>query len=91
MISVVFKIVASRVQINAFISVIVVFVDGDLCGLSGMFLSITLTVILKVIFDHIDSLKPLGFFLVNIVPTTNRFTQPQYQVLQNRLHLNFEN
>ena len=66
------KIVASRVQINAFVSVIVVFIGGALWGLSGMFLSIPLTAILKVIFDHIDSLKPWGFFLGNIVPTKKR-------------------
>ena len=66
------KIVASRVQINAFVSVIVVFIGGALWGLSGMFLSIPLTAILKVIFDHIDSLEPWGFFLGNIVPTKKR-------------------
>jgi predicted PurR-regulated permease PerM len=69
------KIVASRVQINAFVSIIVVFIGGALWGLSGMFLSIPLTAILKVIFDHIDFLKPWGFFLGNIVPTKNRLSK----------------
>lgn len=63
------KIVASRVQINAFVSIIVVIIGGSIWGLSGMFLSIPLTAILKVIFDHVDSLKPWGFLLGNIVPT----------------------
>lgn len=63
------KIVASRVQINAFVSIIVVIIGGSIWGLSGMFLSIPVTAILKVIFDHVDSLKPWGFLLGNNVPT----------------------
>ncbi len=62
------KIVASRVQINAFVSVIVVLIGGALWGLSGMFLSIPITAIIKVIFDHIDALKPWGFLLGNRLP-----------------------
>ncbi len=68
------KIVASRVQINGLISVIGVLIGGALWGLSGMFLSIPLIAILKVIFDHIDSLKPWGFLLGNIVPTNSKFS-----------------
>jgi predicted PurR-regulated permease PerM len=68
------KIVASRVQLNAFISIMVVLIGGAVWGISGMFLSIPLTAILKVIFDHIESLKPWGFLLGNIVPTRSRFS-----------------
>jgi predicted PurR-regulated permease PerM len=68
------KIVASRVKLNALISVIVVLIGAALWGIPGMFLSIPLTAIVKVIFDHIESLKPWGFLLGNIVPTTSRFT-----------------
>ena len=56
------KTVASRVQINAFVSVIIVFIGGTLWGLTGMFLLIPLKAILKVIFDHFDVLKPWGIF-----------------------------
>ncbi len=66
------KIVASRVKINALISVIVLLIGGALWGVAGMFLSIPLTAILKVIFDHIEPLKPWGFLLGNIVPTSRR-------------------
>lgn len=68
------KIVASRVKLNALVSMIVVLVGGALWGIPGMFLSIPLTAILKVIFDHIEPLKPWGYLLGNIVPTTSRFT-----------------
>ncbi|MDZ7646174.1 MAG: AI-2E family transporter [Cytophagales bacterium] len=57
------KIVASRVQLNALISIIVVLVGGALWGILRMFLSIPLTAILKVILDHIEPLKPWGFLL----------------------------
>jgi len=68
------KIVASRVQINALVSVIVVLIGGALWGVPGMFLSIPLTAIIKVIFDHIETMKPWGFLLGNIVPTASRFS-----------------
>ncbi|MFM2224035.1 MAG: hypothetical protein RJA07_237 [Bacteroidota bacterium] len=65
-------IVAKRVKINALVSVIVVLIGGELWGISGMFLSIPITAILKVIFDHIDDLKPWGYLLGNIVPVVRK-------------------
>ncbi|MBC7382555.1 MAG: AI-2E family transporter [Bacteroidia bacterium] len=62
------NIVASKVKINALISVIVVLAGGALWGIPGMFLSIPLTAILKLIFDHIDGLKPWGYLLGNNGP-----------------------
>lgn len=67
------RIVASRVQINAFVSVIVVLIGGALWGIAGMFLSIPLTAIIKIIFDHIDSLKPWGYLLGNNTPDKTFF------------------
>ncbi len=64
-------IVVSRVKINALISVIVVLIGDAVWGIPGMFLSIPLTAIVKVIFDHIEPLKPWGFLLGDIVPTTS--------------------
>lgn len=57
------KIVASKVRINALVSILVVLIGGALWGVPGMFLSIPLTAIIKVIFDRIDQLKPFGFLL----------------------------
>jgi len=61
-------IVASKVKINALFSIIVVFVGNALWGVPGMFLSIPLLAIVKLIFDHIDSLKPWGFVLGDDMP-----------------------
>lgn len=64
------KIVASRVKINPLISIIVVLIGNAIWGIPGMFISIPLTAILKVILDHIDQLKPYGF-LMGDLETTN--------------------
>jgi predicted PurR-regulated permease PerM len=57
------KVVASRVKINALISVLAVLLGGAIWGVSGMFLSIPLIAIIKVICDQIEPLKPWGFLL----------------------------
>ena len=54
-------IVASKVKINALFSIIVVLIGNALWGVPGMFLSIPLLAVAKLIFDNIDSLKPWGF------------------------------
>jgi len=61
-------IVASKVKINALFSIIVVFIGNALWGVPGMFLSIPLIAIVKLIFDHIDSLRPWGFLLGDTMP-----------------------
>ncbi|MEK7254877.1 MAG: AI-2E family transporter [Bacteroidota bacterium] len=67
------KIVASRVKINALVSIIVVLIGGALWGVPGMFLSIPLTAIIKVIFDRVDSLKAWGFLLGDDMPAFTSF------------------
>ncbi|TVQ81995.1 MAG: AI-2E family transporter [Flavobacteriales bacterium] len=67
------RVVASRVQINALVSIIVVLVGGAIWGITGMFLSIPFIAIIKVIFDHIEGLKPWGFLLGDIVPTKKKY------------------
>ena len=62
------KVVASKVKINALVSIIVVLAFGALWGIPGMFVSIPLTAIVKLIFDHIEPLKPWGFLLGDTMP-----------------------
>lgn len=62
------KIVASKVRLNALVSIIAVFTGGAIWGVPGMFLSIPLTAVVKVIFDHIEGLKPWGFLLGDTIP-----------------------
>jgi len=67
------KIVASRVKINALVSIVVVLIGGAMWGVAGMFLSIPLTAIVKVIFDRITPLKPIGFLLGDNQPEIVKF------------------
>jgi predicted PurR-regulated permease PerM len=62
------KIVASKVKINALVSIIVVIAGNALWGVPGMFLSIPLLAVIKLLFDHIEPLKPWGFLLGDIMP-----------------------
>jgi predicted PurR-regulated permease PerM len=59
------KIVGNHVRINALASILGVVCGGSLFGIPGMFLSIPIIAIVKVVFDHIDDLKPFGFLLGN--------------------------
>jgi predicted PurR-regulated permease PerM len=63
------KIVSSKVKINALFSIIVVIAGNALWGIPGMFLSIPLLAIVKLIFDHIEPLKPWGFLLGDTMPS----------------------
>ncbi len=62
------RIVSSKVKINALISVLAVLLGGALWGVSGMFLSIPLVAVLKIIFDRIEDLKPWGRILGDQIP-----------------------
>jgi len=57
------NVVASRVELNALVSIIVVMAGGALWGIPGMFLAIPLTAVLKVACDHVPGLKPFGYVL----------------------------
>lgn len=57
------NVVASRVQINALVSIVVVMIGGALWGIPGMFLAIPLTAICKVVFDRVPALEPFGYVL----------------------------
>lgn len=56
-------IVGSKVKINAFITLIGVVVGEQLWGIPGMFLSIPVIAIAKIIFDRIESMQPWGMLL----------------------------
>jgi len=63
------KIVSSKVQINALISIVIVLLGAAVWGVPGMFLSIPFVAVLKIIFDRIEELKPWGKLLGDNIPT----------------------
>ncbi len=66
------RIVSSKVQINALISIIVVLLGGAVWGVSGMFLSIPFVAILKIVFDRVQDLRPWGKLLGDEIPTRHK-------------------
>lgn len=56
-------IVGSKVKLNAFVTFLGLLLGEMIWGLSGMFLSIPIMAILKIIFDRVDDLKPWGYLL----------------------------
>jgi predicted PurR-regulated permease PerM len=56
-------VVGSKVRLNALITFIGIILGEMLWGLSGMFLSIPIIAIFKIIFDRVENLKPWGYLL----------------------------
>ncbi len=56
-------VVGSKVRINALITVLGVIIGEMIWGITGMFLSIPIIAVMKIIFDRVDSLKPWGIIL----------------------------
>lgn len=63
-------IVSSKVEINAFVSIIGIIVGGSMAGIAGMFLAIPMIAIMKVIFDRIEPLSPWGYLVGDDLPKT---------------------
>ncbi len=57
------NIVGSKVKLNALTSLLAVIAGAAMWGIPGMFLSIPLIAIVKLILDRIDAVKPWGFLL----------------------------
>lgn len=62
------RIVASKVKVNALFSIVAILAGNAVWGIPGMFLSIPLLAIVKLICDHIEPLKPWGFLLGDTMP-----------------------
>lgn len=74
-------IVNSKVEINAFVSIVGIIIGGAIAGVAGMFLAIPIIAILKVIFDRIEYLKPWGYLMGDDLPKTyvwNKIKFPLY-------------
>lgn len=70
------RIVGSKVKINALVSIIGVVIGGTIAGVSGMFLSLPLIAIFKIIFDHTIAFKHWGILLGDERPGLSPMTNP---------------
>lgn len=57
------QIVGSKISINGLVAIIALLLGAALWGISGMALSLPTIAILKVIFDHVEALKPYGYLM----------------------------
>ncbi|HEY4619082.1 MAG TPA: AI-2E family transporter [Flavobacterium sp.] len=63
-------IINTKVQINAFVSIVGIIIGGGIAGVAGMFLAIPILAILKIIFDRIETLEPWGYLMGDNLPKT---------------------
>lgn len=56
-------IVGSQVSMNALATLLLLFIGGQIWGLSGMILFIPIGAIMKIIFDEVESLQPFGYVM----------------------------
>lgn len=65
------RIVGSKVKVNALASIVGIVLGGTLAGVSGMFLSIPVMAMLKIIFDKSEGLRQWGVLLGDERPGQN--------------------
>lgn len=73
------KIVGSKIRINALTSIVAVITGGALAGISGMFLSLPVVAVLKVVFDRSNHLKQWGVLFGDERPPKSPFAWPRYR------------
>jgi predicted PurR-regulated permease PerM len=71
------RIVGSKVKINALATIVGVIVAGALAGISGMFLSLPVIAVLKIIFDRTNNLKKWGVLFGDERPNKSPMVQAQ--------------
>lgn len=68
------RIVGSKVKINALASIVSIVIGGEMAGVSGMFLSIPVMAVLKIIFDKSTHLRQWGMLLGDDTPASNNIS-----------------
>ncbi len=58
-------VVGSNVKINPFIAIIALLIGGYIWGVAGIVLGIPIAAIIKLMFDNVDALKPVGALMSN--------------------------
>jgi hypothetical protein len=73
------RIVGSKVKINALASIVGVIVGGALAGIAGMFLSLPLIAVLKIVFDRTNHLKQWGVLFGDEKPKHSPMSFPVFR------------
>lgn len=72
------RIVGSKVKVNALVSIVGIVIGGTLAGVAGMFLSIPVMAVMKIVFDKSAHLRQWGYLLGD--------TKPQLSPISNRMY-----
>jgi predicted PurR-regulated permease PerM len=70
------RIVGSKVKINALVTIVGVIVAGAMAGVAGMFLSLPVIAVLKIVFDRTEILKQWGVLLGDERPKSSPMKFP---------------
>lgn len=73
------RIVGSKVKINALFSILGVLIGGSIAGVSGMFLSLPIIAVLKIIFDRTESFQQWGVLLGDERPAKSPMTFAKFR------------
>ena len=73
-------ILGSRVKVNPLASIIGIIVGGAMAGISGMFLSIPILAILKIMFDKSERLKQWGVLIGDSRPPVSPITARMFRI-----------
>lgn len=74
------RIVGSKVKVNALVSIVSIIIGGAMAGVSGMFLSIPVMAVLKILFDKSDKLSQWGVLLGDERPSQNPSTNRMFRI-----------
>lgn len=74
------KIVGSKVKVNALASIVGIVIGGTIAGISGMFLSIPVMAVLKIIFDKTAHLRQWGVLLGDARPGLNPISNRMFRI-----------
>jgi predicted PurR-regulated permease PerM len=87
------RIVGSKVKINALATIVGVIVGGEIAGITGMFLSLPVIAMLKVVFDRTDQFKQWGVLFGDERPSMSPMSIPvlRWNTKAVRKHLEREN
>ncbi|MBB6612509.1 AI-2E family transporter [Pontibacter sp. Tf4] len=70
------RIVGSKVKINALATIVGVVVGGEIAGIAGMFLSLPIIAVLKVVFDRTENFKQWGVLFGDELPERSPMQEP---------------
>jgi predicted PurR-regulated permease PerM len=84
------RIVGSKVKINALASIVGVLVGGALAGISGMFLSLPIIAILKIVCDRSNNLRQWGVLFGDEKPKLSPMNFPVFRLRSRKVQETIE-